>query len=109
MEYQDTIRYWKNSSKKDFEVAQGLFSLKHYAHALFFCHLSLEKLLKALYVRNSHEHAPYIHDLVIIARRAKIELDDSTADFLVTITHIITGILCKRVKDSYEKGEYEKR
>lgn len=30
-------------------------------------------------------------------------------DAIVSISHIVTGILCKRIRESYEKGEYEKR
>jgi D-sedoheptulose 7-phosphate isomerase len=30
-------------------------------------------------------------------------------DFIVSITHMITGILCERVKEAYEKGNYDIR
>jgi len=40
------IDFWIESSEEDFKVATGLFKLKHYPQSLFFCHLSLEKLLK---------------------------------------------------------------
>ena len=42
------IDFWIESSEEDFKVANGLFKLRHYPQSLFFCHLSLEKLLKEL-------------------------------------------------------------
>jgi len=45
-----------------------LFKLKHYSHCLFFCHLSLEKLLKGLVVKETKTHAPFVHDLVYLAK-----------------------------------------
>ncbi|MGH7601969.1 MAG: HEPN domain-containing protein, partial [bacterium] len=41
------VRSWLESAEKDWDVARNLFKLKHYAYCLFFCHLTLEKLLKA--------------------------------------------------------------
>lgn len=74
MSFKNIIQYWKQSSEKDIEVAQSLFQNKHYSHTLFFCHLALEKLLKAVYVSRNNIHAPYIHDLVILAKRSGIVL-----------------------------------
>ena len=41
------IAYWRNSSLEDWEVAQELIALERSRHALFFTHLSVEKMLKA--------------------------------------------------------------
>ena len=30
-------------------------------------------------------------------------------DYIVSVSHMITGILCKRIKDSYDSGNYDKR
>ena len=50
---QKIIQYWAATSKQDFETAEILFENKKYSHALFFCHLSIEKILKALIVNPS--------------------------------------------------------
>lgn len=44
------------------------------------------KVLKALCAARYHDHAPPIHNLVRLAKAAGIELDESRADSLVTIT-----------------------
>lgn len=43
---------------------------------MFLGHLSVEKLLKALYVKKYDETPPYKHDLVILATKCDIELDE---------------------------------
>jgi len=79
MNIQKIIAYWVESSKRDFEVAKDLFKKKHYSYCLFFCHLTLEKILKALVVKTTKQQAPYLHDLRKLAERA--ELDSSPKQF----------------------------
>jgi HEPN domain-containing protein len=76
--------YWKESADKDFEVAEGLAKLGHYAYALFFCHLALEKMLKAAYVARHKKHAPLTHNLVSLAQDAELAMTPlTTKDFAV--------------------------
>jgi HEPN domain-containing protein len=69
------VKYWEESSKKDFGIALLLFERKYYAQSLFFCHLSVEKLLKARVMEKLHDYAPYTHDLVRLAEIAEIKFD----------------------------------
>ena len=64
---QKTIDYWIVESAEALEVAGHLFEKKDYSYALFFGHLSVEKMLKAIYVAKTGEHAPQIHNLVRLA------------------------------------------
>lgn len=73
-EQKDAVSYWKSSSKKDLQIAEELFESKRYNYSLFFLHLSIEKLLKGIFVTKMNEAAPAIHDLVNLAKRAKISL-----------------------------------
>lgn len=70
MNPQRVIRSFLYSARKDWEVAQSLFKHKHYAHALFLCHLVVEKVLKALVLKRTEELAPQIHDLRRLAEKA---------------------------------------
>lgn len=71
---QQNIKYWIDSSRKDLEVAQNLFQSKYYPQSLFFCHLALEKLLKAVVIKTTKDYPPHIHDLRKLAEIAKIKL-----------------------------------
>jgi len=47
-EKNSAILAWIDSSNEDLKTAKGLFNLKRYSGCLFFCHLTIEKFLKAL-------------------------------------------------------------
>lgn len=81
-----TLEYWVTSSKDDLDAADKLFTAKKYHHALFFVHLSLEKVLKALFVSKNNLPAPAIHDLVRLAEKAELRLDQETIDQLAEIS-----------------------
>ena len=73
---------WIAGAKKDFEVAENLFNFKYYSHCLFFCHLSLEKILKAIIVKNTETHPPFSHDLRKLADIGNVYLDQKVKEFL---------------------------
>jgi HEPN domain-containing protein len=59
------IEYWIRSSEEDWETVTSLFTTKRYIHSLFFAHLALEKLCKALWVKSNESNIPpKIHNLV---------------------------------------------
>lgn len=78
--------YWNQSSNDDFKTVNKLFKSKSYNWALFVGHISVEKLLKALYVKFHRKHAPAIHNLYRLAELCKIDLSDEFSDWLDTIT-----------------------
>ena len=80
------IEYWTSSSDKDFRTMMNLFDSKDYNWALFIGHLVLEKLLKALYVKKNNKHPVYSHDLLLLAEKAGIEVDEQKADMFDVIT-----------------------
>ena len=70
------IDYWINSASHDLDVSETLFKNGKYDWCLFIAHLVLEKMLKAFYVKNICKLPPRIHDLVRMAKMAKIEFDE---------------------------------
>lgn len=62
-------------------MAEHLLEKRDFSYALFFGHLAVEKLLKAMYVAFKREHAPPIHNLVRPARSAEISLDESRTEW----------------------------
>ena len=67
-----TISYWLSSAKYDLSVANALFKTKKYPYTLFMGHLALEKLLKALIVKQTKKHAPFSHSLPYLAEKSKL-------------------------------------
>jgi len=57
------IDYWTRGADNDIETAELLISGKKYLEGLFFCHLTIEKILKALVVKRTDILAPKSHNL----------------------------------------------
>lgn len=86
MTKQEHISYWLKSADNDFDTAQYLFDGGRYLYALFFGHLYLEKICKALWVKNNSEnYPPKIHNLITLVQQANIELSESDLEFMAII------------------------
>ena len=83
---QEVVNYWLTASKEDFDSAEILFENKKYHHALFFCHLSIEKMLKAIIVKSTKTAPPLIHHLVRLAEKAVVPLSETQMNELAEIT-----------------------
>ena len=78
------INYWKETALMDWSSSEDLFKTNHYLQALFFAHLSLEKICKAIWIlHNETNHPPRIHNLVYLLRQTKIEITNEQLDFLL--------------------------
>jgi len=64
----------------------SLYHSKSYGWALFLGHISIEKLLKAVYVKKFNKHSPFLHNLYRLAELNEIELTDEQSDWLDKIT-----------------------
>lgn len=80
------IAYWLKNSELKWQTAKSLKQAGRYADCLFFCHLSLECLLKGLVCRATGEEAPYIHNLARLAAIAKLELSAKQSSLLKIVS-----------------------
>lgn len=85
-DFQEVKKYWLIESEEAIKVADHLMEKGDYSYSLFFGHLAIEKILKALYVVEHKEHAPPLHNLVRLAKVAGLELDEYRLDALIRIT-----------------------
>ena len=69
-----TVEYWRAGARYDLGVASALMKARKYPYALFMGHLALEKLLKALVVKRTRNHAPFTHSLQTLAEKAGLDL-----------------------------------
>jgi len=86
MEINEHIKFWIDSSEDDFQAMNHLFEKGDYTWSLFIGHLVLEKLLKAWYVKTKEKNPVFIHDLVRLAEKGDLTLDDDQKDILDTIS-----------------------
>ncbi len=86
MEMNEYMEFWMDSSDDDFQAMMHLFEKGDNTWSLFVGHLVLEKLLKAWYIKVNSKPAPLIHDLVRLAEKGNLILDDKQKDILDTIS-----------------------
>ena len=81
---EDHIKYWISTAKKDLVAVLGMYKVGIHIQALFFAHLHLEKLCKALWVQNNVGNTPpRIHNLVKILNEAKVEYSEDQMNFMI--------------------------
>lgn len=97
------IEYWLITAEHNYGTAKFLFKGKRYPECLFFCHLMIEKTLKALVIYQTRTHAPHIHKLVDLAKFAKLDLSSNQINDLTTITEFNIAARYNGIKFSFYK------
>lgn len=83
MNKNDYIKYWTISAQKDWRRVNLLIKNKDFVFALFCAHLTLEKLIKAHWVKdNPDNHPPKIHNLVYLISKTKLNASENEMAFL---------------------------
>ena len=82
IDVQKQIEYWKVGAFDDFESAKVLIDKNRLLHCLFFCHLVIEKIIKAHVVKQTKDLAPRSHNLIYLSERAKLNLSEENEIFL---------------------------
>ncbi len=76
------IEYWISGAESDLMTADLLIREKRILHGLFFCHLVIEKGVKAHVVKNTGDVAPRSHNLIYLSEKADLEFNEDTQIFL---------------------------
>jgi HEPN domain-containing protein len=83
MSKEQYVEYWINTAQYDWTGAEEAFNAKRYMHCLFWAHLVLEKLAKALWVKHHQDNIPpKVHNVVWLLEESNIELEEDTINFL---------------------------
>ena len=81
------IEYWETAATEDLDSAKILIEKNRLLHGLFFCHLVVEKIIKAHVVKQTKEIAPRSHNLIFLSEKANLEFEKDD--------EIMLGILMK--------------
>ena len=76
------ITYWITGATDDLESAKILIESNRLLHGLFFCHLVIEKAIKANVVKQTGEIAPRSHNLLYLSEIAKLVFTEEDEIFL---------------------------
>jgi len=77
------IAHWLKSCEDDEITMHELFKSGRYTHSLFFGHLYLEKVCKALWIKNNPGNTPpFIHNLLKLLEGIDTGLEEKDISFL---------------------------
>lgn len=74
MDIKRQIEYWIQGAINDFDTARLLIQNEKILHGLFFCHLVIEKAIKAYVVKNTKEIPPKSHNLLYLTEKSDLIL-----------------------------------
>jgi HEPN domain-containing protein len=83
MTKEEHITYWLTNAERDWIRMERCFRDKDYVFCLFCVHLSMEKICKALWLKdNEGSIPPKTHNLVVLIEATTIKLDKDDLLFL---------------------------
>jgi HEPN domain-containing protein len=82
LDIEKQIDYWKSSAFDDLETAKVLIDKNRLLHGLFFCHLVIEKIIKAHVVKQTKNIAPRSHNLMNLSEISKLVFNENEEVFL---------------------------
>ena len=98
-----TINHWIKTSDQDYNTMITLFKSKDYHWSLFIGHIVIERLIKALIVKETSQHAPFTHDLRRLVKKADLVFSNEQIDWLDTITSFNINARYDNYKQSFYK------
>ena len=103
MTLEQTINDWLKSAKRNLSASQDLFKTKHYVECLFFCHLSIEKILKAIIVKKTKKAPLPIHNLLKLSEKTSIGFSKEKLKLLAEINEFSIRARYDNVKFKFYK------
>jgi len=82
MRVEEETGYWIDLARYDLGVAGSLMKARKYVYALFFGHLVIEKMLKAVFVKRHGTPPPPTHNLIRLAAETHLNLSEDDREFL---------------------------
>ncbi len=76
---------WFKQAEYDIKTARIMFKNERYIYAVFMCHLSIEKALKGLYHQSLEKTPPKTHNLIFLAEKIRLELNEEQHNFLYSL------------------------
>jgi HEPN domain-containing protein len=79
---QKAIQEWLEISAEDLQAAETMLAGGRYLYVIFMCQQAVEKMLKAVYVKNKKEVPPRTHNLLYLVDVLDIDVGDANRALL---------------------------
>jgi HEPN domain-containing protein len=87
-ELKNNITNWIKSSNYDIKTADHMLKTGRYIYVLFMCHLSVEKLLKALYEADLRKIPPKTHNLIYLSKTINLKIPENHLQTLESLNDL---------------------
>lgn len=77
MNIKKQIEYWIKTAEDDLDSSEILISKGKILHGLFFCHLCIEKAIKAHVVKCTENVPPKVHNLSFLLEKTDLNLEEA--------------------------------
>ena len=94
--------YWLDLAKYDLETAEAMLISKRYLYVGFMCHQTIEKALKAIYLKNHNEVPPRIHNLARL-----LKLNDLSNEIPADLLEVIHQLNPLNIASKYPDEELD--
>lgn len=82
----DHIAFWVTQAEDDWTAVATLFKGRNYLQSLFFAHLVIEKICKALWIKHNEGNVPpRTHNLIHLLSTTPIKLSDDKSEFMLSL------------------------
>jgi HEPN domain-containing protein len=82
----DHIDFWITQAEDDWTAVATLLKGRNYLQSLFFAHLVIEKICKALWIKHNEGNVPpRTHNLIHLLSTTPIELSDDKSEFMLSL------------------------
>lgn len=87
-ELKNNITNWIKSSNYDIKTADHMLKTGRYIYVLFMSHLSVEKLLKALYEADLRKIPPKTHNLIYLSKTINLKIPENHLQTLESLNDL---------------------
>lgn len=81
----EKTQQWLKQADYDIGTAEFMYSGSRFFYAVFMCHLSIEKVLKGLYLQKLGQTPPKTHNLVYLLNKIGIKPEDDIGLFITKL------------------------
>ncbi len=79
---------WIDTSNYDLKTAEAMLNSKRYIYVVFMCHLSIEKMIKAIISTEIKGLPPKSHSLLYLAQKATIQFPEDIQEFIDLLDNV---------------------
>lgn len=79
---------WIDTANYDFKTAEVMLKSKRYIYVVFMCHLSIEKMIKAIISTERKGLPPKSHSLLYLSKKVSIQFIEDIQEFIEQLDNV---------------------